>query len=137
MAFILANIELFAAFAAVAVLLWLTYQFEGLLGYRSVPPGDAVRLINDGATVLDLRPAADFAAGHLAGAVNLTPDAVTDWLTRQRKNKRRPPVLVLVTAPRQSLFGLARALRGQGVEQLYVLKGGVGGWAQAQLPLVK
>jgi rhodanese-related sulfurtransferase len=135
MAFILANIELFAAFAAVAVLLWLTYQLEGLLGYRSVPPGDAVRLINDGATVLDLRPAADFAAGHLAGAVNLAPDAVTDWLTRQRKARQRP--LVLVTAPRQSLFGLARALRGQGVEQLYVLKGGVGGWAQAQLPLVK
>lgn len=135
MAFILANIELFAAFAAVAVLLWLTYQFEGLLGYRSVPPGDAVRLINDGATVLDLRPAADFAAGHLAGAVNLTPDGVADWLARQRKAKQRP--LVLVTAPRQSLLGLARALRGQGIEQLYVLKGGVGGWAQAQLPLVK
>lgn len=135
MAFILANIELFAAFAAVAVLLWLTYQLEGLLGYRSVPPGDAVRLINDGATVLDLRPAADYAAGHLAGAVNLAPDAVTDWLTKQRKARQRP--LVLVTAPRQSLFGLARALRGQGVEQLYVLKGGVGGWAQAQLPLVK
>lgn len=135
MAFILANIELFAAFAAVAVLLWLTYQLEGLLGYRSVPPGDAVRLINDGATVLDLRPAADFAAGHLAGAVNLTPEGVMDWLARQRKARQRP--LVLVTAPRQSLFGLARALRGQGIEQLYVLKGGVGGWAQAQLPLVK
>lgn len=135
MAFILANIELFAAFAAVAVLLWLTYQLEGLLGYRSVPPGDAVRLINDGATVLDLRPAADYAAGHLAGAVNLAPDAVTDWLTRQRKARQRP--LLLVTAPRQSLFGLARALRGQGIEQLYVLKGGVGGWEQAQLPLVK
>jgi len=135
MAFILANIELFAAFTCVAALLWLTYQVEGLLGYRSVPPGDAVRLINDGATVLDLRPAEQFAAGHLASAVNLAPDAAAGWLAKQRTAKQRP--VVLVTSPRQSLFGLARALRGQGVEQVYVLKGGVGGWAQAQLPLVK
>ena len=34
MAFVLANIELFAAFAAVAALLGLSYSLEGMLGYQ-------------------------------------------------------------------------------------------------------
>lgn len=54
MAFVLANVPLFAAFAAVAALLGLTFVVEGALGYRTTLPGDAVRLINGGATVLDL-----------------------------------------------------------------------------------
>ncbi len=135
MAFVLANIELFAAFAAVAALLGLSYSLEGMLGYQSTLPGDAVRLMNAGASVLDLRPAAEFAAGHVRGAVNLAPGALADWAGKQRKTKQR--AVLLIAAPRQPVFGIARQLRTQGFEPVHVLKGGMRGWAEAHLPLAK
>lgn len=135
MAFVIANIELFAAFAVVAALLGLSYSLEGMLGYQTTLPGDAVRLMNDGASVLDLRPASEFAAGHVSAAVNLAADALPDWVAKQRKAKQRP--VLLVVAPRQSVLGVARQLRAQGFAQVHVLKGGMRGWAEAQLPLVK
>ena len=135
MAFVLANIELFAAFAAVAALLGLSYSLEGMLGYQSTLPGDAVRLMNAGASVLDLRPAAEFAAGHVRGAVNLAPSALADWAGKQRKTKQR--AVLLIAAPRQPVFGIARQLRTQGFEPVHVLKGGMRGWAEAHLPLAK
>ncbi len=84
MAFVLANIELFAAFAVVATLLGLTYVLESAFGYQPTLPGDAVRLINAGASVLDLRAPAEFAAGHVRGAVNLAPAALAEWAGKPR-----------------------------------------------------
>ena len=55
MAFVLANIELFAAFAVVAMLFGLTFALETALGYQPTLPGDAVRLINAGASVYPAR----------------------------------------------------------------------------------
>lgn len=135
MAFVIANIELFAAFAVVATLLGLSYSLESMLGYQTTLPGDAVRLMNAGASVLDLRPATEFAAGHVRGAVNVAPTALAEWAGKQRKPKQR--AVLLIAAPRQSVFGLARQLRAQGFEPVHVLKGGMRGWAEAQLPLVK
>ena len=135
MAFVIANIELFAAFAVVAALLGLSYSLESMLGYQVTLPGDAVRLLNDGANVIDLRPAGEFAAGHVRGAVNVAPAGVVDWAGKQRKSKQR--AVLLVAAPRQSVFGLSRHLKAQGFEPVCVLKGGMRGWAEAQLPLVK
>ena len=134
MAFVLANLPLFAAFAVVAALLGLTFVIEGALGYHTTLPGDAVRLINGGASVLDLRVPAEFGAGHVRGAVNLAPDGVADWAAKQRKAKQRA---VLLVAPRQSVFSVARTLRAQGFEPVHVLKGGMRGWTEAQLPLAR
>lgn len=135
MAFVIANIELFAAFAAVAALLGLSYSLESMLGYQPTLPGDAVRLINAGASVLDLRPPAEFAAGHVRGAINVAPAALADWAGKQRKTKQR--AVLLIAAPRQSVLGPARLLRAQGFEPVHVLKGGMRGWAEAQLPLAR
>ena len=135
MAFVLANIGLFAAFALVATLLALTFVLESALGYEVTLPGDAVRLINSGASVLDLRPPAEFAAGHVRGALNLTPDAVAEWAGKQRKPKQR--AVLLIAAPRQPVFALARRLRALGFEPVHLLKGGMRAWADAQMPLAR
>ena len=135
MAFVLANIELFAAFAVVATLLGLTYALEGALGYQPVLPGEAVRLINAGAAVLDLRAPAEFAAGHVNGAVNVAPDGIAEWAGKQRKAKSR--AVLLIAAPRQPVFAAARRLRAQGFGPVHLLKGGMRGWVAAQLPLAK
>ncbi len=135
MAFVLANIELFAAFAGVATLLGLTFALESAFGYQTTLPGEAVRLINDGASVLDLRAPAEFAAGHVRGAINLAPAAVVEWAGKPRKPKQR--AVLLVAAPRQSVFATARLLRAQGFEPVHLLKGGMRGWAEAQMPLAR
>jgi rhodanese-related sulfurtransferase len=135
MAFVLANIPLFAAFAVVAALLGLTFVLESALGYEPTLPGDAVRLINAGASVLDLRAPAEFAAGHVRGAVNLAPAAVAEWAGKPRKPKQR--TVLVVAAPRQPVFSIARQLRAQGFEPVHLLKGGMRGWADAQLPLAR
>lgn len=135
MAFVIANIQLFAAFAVVAALLGLSYSLESMLGYQVTLPGDAVRLMNAGASVLDLRPAAEFAAGHVRGAVNLRSSDLGGWAGKQRKTKQR--AVLLIAPPRQSVFGLSRLLRAQGFEPVHVLKGGMRGWVDAQLPVAK
>lgn len=135
MAFVLANIQLFAAFAVVATLLGLTYALESALGYQPTLPGDAVRLINAGASVLDLRAPAEFAAGHVRGAVNLAPATVAEWAAKPRKGKQR--AVLLVAPPRQPVFAVARTLRAQGCEPVHLLKGGMRGWTDAQLPLAR
>jgi rhodanese-related sulfurtransferase len=135
MAFVLANLELFAAFAVVATLLGLTYVLEGALGYQAVLPGEAVRLINAGAAVLDLRAPAEFAAGHVSGAVNVAPNGIAEWAGKQRKAKSR--AVLLIAAPRQPVFAVARQLRALGFEPVHVLKGGMRAWVAAQLPVAK
>ncbi len=135
MAFVIANIELFAAFGVVASLLWLTFYADRFFGYSTTLPGDAVRLMNDGASVIDLRPASEFAAGHIAKAVNVVPEALPGWAGKQRKGKIG--TVLLITGPRQSVIGPARLLRGLGFEPVHHLKGGMPGWVDAQLPQVK
>ena len=130
--FILAHWELFAALAGVLGLLALTYQYESLQGYTGVEPMEAVRLINDGAYVLDLRPAADYAAGHLSQAQHLDPGAVTAWAAESKRKRERP--VLLITGPRPRA-GVAAILRKAGYVRLYQLRGGIKAWLGAQLPV--
>ena len=59
----LAALAALAAVAALGYELWLRSQNAGALA-----PQDVIRLMNQGATVLDLRAAEAFAAGHINGA---------------------------------------------------------------------
>ena len=45
--------------------------------------------------------------------------------------------MVLVCKTGQSAGDAAKRLKKAGFEQVYVLDGGIGGWQQADLPLVK
>ena len=53
------------AVLALVVVFEVRARAEGL---AAVSPQDAIRLMNRGAVVIDLRPAEQFAAGHLSGA---------------------------------------------------------------------
>lgn len=131
--FIIAHWELFAALAVVLGLLVLSYQLESLQGYAGVDPAQAVVLINSGAYVLDLRPATDYAGGRLAQAERLDPAGIDAW-ARAPKRKRDRAVL-LVTGPRQFAGRTAYALRKAGFTRVHLLRGGLKGWVQAQLPV--
>jgi len=119
------------AFASGAMLLWplINRQLAG----ASVNTLQATRLINDGAVVLDVREAGEYAAGHLPGSRHI-PTAEVD--KRQAELPAGKPVIVVCAsgsrAPRA-----ASALRKAGRADVFCLDGGVSGWQQAGLPVVK
>ncbi|NLD68438.1 MAG: rhodanese-like domain-containing protein [Limnobacter sp.] len=94
----------------------------------------ATRLINDtGAVIVDVRPAAEFAAGHLPNARNIP---LSDLEKRAGELPANKPVLVCCASGVSS--GKASALlRRNGREEVFNLAGGLQAWRQAGLPVVK
>ena len=107
-----------------------------LSGVRRLGPAQLTALINrDNALVLDLRPAADFEKGHIAGAKNVQMSQF-DPENKQLAPAKALPV-VLVCKVGQTADGAAKRLRKAGFSNVSVLEGGVQAWQGADLPLVK
>ena len=103
--------------------------------YMAISPQDAIRLMNQNALVLDLRPAEAFAAGHLAGARNLPPDQILNAGDTLKKYKEKP---VVVYDESGSLgTSAARQLAAQGFTKAVNLRGGLAAWRTENLPLQK
>jgi rhodanese-related sulfurtransferase len=123
-----------AATAAVAIVVAV---FELRLRGRAssaLTPAAAVRLLNDGATVLDLRTAEEFASGHIIGARNI-PGTLTEALPSLAKYREKP-VLVCCGVGSSSATAL-KQLQAQGFTRAVSLHGGIAAWKQENLPLVK
>lgn len=101
--------------------------------YREVAAAQAVLLINKGAPVLDLRPAADFAAGHIINARNL-PLAELDGRMAELESLKGQPLLLCCKAGDRA-GNVAARLAKLGFGPLSVLKGGIAAWQREQLPL--
>jgi rhodanese-related sulfurtransferase len=103
--------------------------------FSAVGPQDAIRLMNQHALVLDIRPPESFAAGHLAGARSLPPDQILKAAETLKKYKEKPVVVYCDTG---SLGGSAvRQLVTQGFTKAVNLRGGIAGWRAENLPLTK
>ena len=104
-------------------------------GISSVSTPDAVRLINRGAAVIDVRSAEDFATGHVVNARNipLAEIEAQDAVLKKRGKKGLLTVCDTGTASSRA----ANTLRKAGYENVFSLKEGLRGWQQANLPLVK
>ena len=89
----------------------------------------------DDALVVDLRPAADFEKGHIAGAKNVQM-AQFDPENKHLAPAKALPV-VLVCKSGETASGAAKRLRKAGFANVNVLEGGVQAWQGADLPLVK
>lgn len=101
----------------------------------SVSPGGAVRLMNDGATLLDVRSANQFKDGHIAGARNVPADQVADGARSLDKLKDRAVITCCDSGPTSA--AAARKLAQLGFKNVYNLRGGIAAWRQDNLPLVK
>jgi rhodanese-related sulfurtransferase len=103
--------------------------------FAAVSPQDAIRLMNRGAVVLDLRPAEQYAAGHLSGARRMEGEQILKAAETLKKYKQRP---LIVYDESGSLGGsAARQLKEQGFTQAFNLRGGVAAWRSDNLPLEK
>lgn len=133
MDFILDNIILIAiAVISGAMLLW-PLVMRGT-GGAALDTLRATRLINDsGAVVLDVRAPAEFAAGHLPNARNIPLAELEKRAGELPSNK---PLLVCCTSGVTSSRA-AGVLRKAGRTDVFNLSGGLDGWRQAGLPVVK
>lgn len=132
MKFLIDNAFLVAtALVSGALLLWplINRQRAGAV----VGTLQATRLINDGAVVLDVRDAAEFAGGHLNDSRNIPLSALAQRAGELPAGK---PVVVVCDGGSRAARAAA-ALRKGGRADVYCLEGGLGGWKQAGLPLVK
>jgi 3-mercaptopyruvate sulfurtransferase SseA len=72
-----------ALFAVAAVTAVLMYELrERARGVGAIGAQDVVRLMNQGAVVLDVRSAEDYAAGHIRGARSVPATQLTGAWTR-------------------------------------------------------
>lgn len=124
--------------AAAAILAVLTVVIEIRQrgrGSTQIAPNDAVRLINSGALVLDVRDIKDYEAGHIADARSVPAAEIAARADSFKKHKEKP-VLVYCESGYGSAAA-AKALRAQGFSKVATLRNGVQGWRQENLPLVK
>jgi len=102
-------------------------------GLTALSAAQAVRLINQGATIVDIRDQAHFDAGHIVDAINVpATDLAGDATIRVKKNR---PVLVVCDTGAQS-SKCAANLRAAGYETVFSLEGGLSAWQRDNLPLV-
>jgi rhodanese-related sulfurtransferase len=99
----------------------------------SVSPQELIRLMNQGALVLDLRPQEQYQAGHLNGARQMSGDSL---LNAGETLKRQKEKAVVVYDDSGSLSGAAvRQLRAQGFTKTAALRGGLAAWRADNLPV--
>ena len=102
---------------------------------ESVGPTDAVRLINPGAVLVDVRSQAEFDAGHIRDARHLPQEQVAGAAESLKKFKDKVIVACCESGMRSG--AAARVLRAQGFGKVVNLRGGLQAWRAENLPLVK
>jgi rhodanese-related sulfurtransferase len=96
---------------------------DKLFGAR-IDGTQARRLVDEGAFLLDVRTAGEFAGGHLPGAVNIPVDLLADGM-RQLPDPNRVIVVYCRSGMRSSRA--AGLLRRAGFQTVHDL-GGMGNW---------
>ncbi len=126
----------YAGGAAVAALLVIVYELRTRNeNVSAVSPQDAVRLMNQGALMIDLRPADAYATGHVAGARQMSGEQILSAGDTLKKQKEK---VVVVYDDTGSLGAAAvRQLAAQGFTKAFNLRGGISAWRAENLPLSK
>jgi rhodanese-related sulfurtransferase len=126
----------YASGAIVAALLVIVYEMRARSeDLAAVSPQEAVRLMNQGAYVIDLRPAEAFSSGHVAGARQMSGEQILKAAETLKKQKEK---VVLVYDDTGSLGASAvRQLIAQGFTKARNLRGGIAAWRAENLPLSK
>jgi rhodanese-related sulfurtransferase len=121
---------------ATAVLVALVAVYEMRTRSESlaaVSPQDVIRLMNQGALLLDLRPAEQYQSGHLAGARQMNSDQILQAADTLKKHKEK----AVVVYDEGGALGAAavRQLAAQGFTRVFALRGGLAAWRADNLPL--
>lgn len=103
----------------------------GKIGHLN--PQEVTLLMNrHNATLVDIRPAAEFNKGHILGAINLPNSKLADTKTQLEKYRANPLILVCVSG--LQAHAACKQLTKDGFSQLNLLDGGMNAWVSANLP---
>ena len=116
-------------------LLWPMLN-RGATGAANINATEAVLLLNRSKPlILDVRDAAEFAAGHIQGAKNIPVAELAGRLKEIEKFKDKPVLVHCQKGLRaKTACGI---LKAQQFTQLNNLQGGLDAWVEAKLPLLK
>jgi len=124
------------AAAALIALVVLAYEARlRIQGAATISPQELIGLMNQGALVLDLRPATAYAAGHISGAKPISSDQLPRAADTFKRHKEKPVVLYCDGGSQAP--AAARQLTAQGFTRVFSLRGGLSAWRAENLPLAK
>jgi Rhodanese-related sulfurtransferase len=103
------------------------------MSLSNINPNEASRLIQDGAVVIDIRGADEYAREHIPGAKNISLDAISPDTLAFAHNQKvifhcRSGMRTSANAQR-----LAEAVKAEA----FILAGGIDAWKKEQHPVVK
>ena len=113
------------------------YEFsKARSGGQAVGPTEAVRLMNQGALLLDVRSQAEFDGGHILDARHVPQEQVAAQAADALKRFKDKVVITCCESGMRSQAA-ARVLQAQGFTKVVNLRGGLQAWRAENLPLVK
>ena len=104
-------------------------------GGTAVAPNVAIRMMNEGAVLVDVRPANQFKDGHIAGARNVPGDQIADGAKTVEKLGGK--TLIMYCDSGSMGAAAVRTLARAGFKNVFSLRGGLAAWRQDNLPVVK
>jgi rhodanese-related sulfurtransferase len=123
---------------AVILALIIVVSWEARLrstGEGAISAQELIRLMNQGALVLDIRKPEEYAAGHVNGAKQFDSDKILKAGETHKRFKDKPVVVICDSG---SLAAAAvRQLTRQGFTKAFTLRGGFSGWRAENLPVAK
>lgn len=123
---------------ALAVMTFVVLAFEfrqRSTAGAAVAPNEAIRLMNEGAVLVDLRSANQFKDGHIEGARNVPGDQLA--ADPKALDRLSGKTVVLYCDSGTTTGAAQRTLARAGAKSVFGLRGGLAAWKQENLPVVK
>jgi rhodanese-related sulfurtransferase len=132
--FLIDNIFMVGIFAVSGVMLLWPLVSGGFGSGREIGTIDATNLINrENALVLDVREDAEYALMHIPNSRHIPLSTLETRLNELTKFKERPVILSCQSGNRSNKA--LQILEKNQFSKLFVLRGGIGAWEEASLPL--
>jgi rhodanese-related sulfurtransferase len=130
------NHPLLAGGLALMTFIVMGYEIRQRAAMASaIAPSEAIRMVNSGAVLVDLRAANQFKDGHIAGAKNLPGDQIA--ADAKSLEKLASKTVVLYCGDGATTAAAQRTLARAGAKNVYSLRGGLDAWKQENLPVVR
>jgi rhodanese-related sulfurtransferase len=130
------HLYLSLAFMAVFFLFIMMMISEKMQSFTNVNPAQLTQLVNhNNAVVIDTRSESDFASGHIVNAINMPLAEITsgDKSVTHLKDK----TVIAYCASGLTSKTACKNLTKSGIEKVFNLSGGINGWINEKLPVVK
>ena len=129
------HIMLVAATALMAVVVLVHELRARAANASAVGPSEAVRLMNGGALLIDVRGSDAFAASHIASARSVPGATIADGAASLERYKEKT-VIAYCDSGQTSAIAV-RHLGRLGFKQVVNLRGGLAAWRAENLPVEK